>query len=38
VITSSRPDNADTRRVINATPAPQIPQLRWSADTLAARR
>lgn len=27
---------ATSRRVVNATPAPQIPQLLWSADTLAA--
>jgi peptide/nickel transport system substrate-binding protein len=26
---------ATSRRVINETPAPQIPQLLWSADTLA---
>jgi peptide/nickel transport system substrate-binding protein len=28
---------ATTRKVMNATPAPQIPQLLWSADSLAAR-
>jgi peptide/nickel transport system substrate-binding protein len=29
---------ATTTRVVNATPAPQIPQLLWSADTLARAR
>jgi peptide/nickel transport system substrate-binding protein len=29
---------ATSRRVANPTPAPQIPQLLWSADTLAARQ
>jgi peptide/nickel transport system substrate-binding protein len=29
---------ATTARVLNATPAPQIPQLLWSADTLARAR
>ncbi len=29
---------ATTARVVNATPAPQVPQLLWSADTLARAR
>lgn len=29
---------AVSARVVNATPAPQVPQLLWSADTLAARQ
>jgi ABC-type transport system substrate-binding protein len=35
---AARVSIATTARVVNATPAPQIPQLLWSADTLGRAR